>query len=145
MPQDDPGNPGPRVILIFDGVCALCSRTVRLVTRHERTPGTVWFAPMQSEAGRELLRQHGFDPNALSSVVLIEDGTAHIRSDAVLRLAGYLRAPWWWARVLRVVPRPLLDAGYRLLAKHRYRIFGRVEYCETAGSISERTLETRRG
>jgi predicted DCC family thiol-disulfide oxidoreductase YuxK len=136
MTTDHPPHPA----LIFDGECALCSRSVRFVLRWERTPGVLRFAPMQSDAARELLCAHGFDPDALTSVVLIEPGTVWVRSRAVLRLLGYLRAPWRWGRVLGVVPRFLLDAFYRLLARHRYAVFGKVDRCVLDERIAGRTL-----
>ena len=128
--------PGP--ILIFDGECALCSRSVRFMLRWERAPGAVRFAPMQSEPARALLRAHGFDPDALSSVVYIDGTDAFVRSRAVLRLAGHLRAPWRWGRVLGVMPRFVLDPLYRMLARHRYAIFGRIETCPLDERFGER-------
>lgn len=134
-------------VLIFDGECALCSRSVRFVLRHERRAAhseRLLFAPMQSEPARHLLRAHGFDPDAMSSVVLIERGRALVRSRAVLGLLGYLRAPWRWGRVLGVVPAPVLDVGYRLLARHRYRVFGRVDRCVIDERIAGRDLSSAR-
>lgn len=115
-------------ILIFDGACALCSRSVRFVLRHERAPD-LRFAAMQSEPARRLLRAHGLDPDALTSVVYIDGTDAFVRSRAVLALAGHLRAPWRWCRVLGVLPRFVLDSLYRLLARYRYAIFGRIDAC----------------
>ena len=146
MEPPDPRSP-THPVLIFDGECALCSRSVRFMMRHERKPGVVRFAPMQSDPARALLRAHGFDPDAMTSVVLIEPGAsadkpsrAFIRSRAVLRLAGYLRAPWRWGRVLGVLPAWALDPLYRLLARHRYAIFGKVDRCVIDERIAERTI-----
>ena len=146
MEPPDPRSP-THPVLIFDGECALCSRSVRFMMRHERKPGVVRFAPMQSDPARALLRAHGFDPDAMTSVVLIEPGAsagkpsrAFIRSRAVLRLAGYLRATWRWGRVLGVLPAWALDPLYRLLARHRYAIFGKVDRCVIDERIAERTI-----
>ncbi len=146
MEPPDPRSP-THPILIFDGECALCSRSVRFMLRHERTPGVLRFAPMQAEPARDLLRAHGFDPDAMTSVVVIEPGEsegdpsrAFVRSRAVLRLAGYLRAPWRWGRALGVLPSCLLDPFYRLLARHRYAIFGKVDRCVIDERIAERTI-----
>ena len=130
----------PAPVLIFDGECALCSRSVRFMLCHERRPGIVRFAPMQAEAARDLLRAHGFDPDAMESVVFIEGGHAHVRSRAVLRLMAHLRAPWRWGRALAIVPGFLLDPLYRLLARNRYRVFGRVDRCVLDERIAGRTL-----
>lgn len=111
---------------------------------HERKPGLVRFAPMQSEPARMLLRAHGFDPDAMTSVVFIESADertiAHVRSRAVFRLMAHLRAPWRWGRALGVLPRFLLDPVYRLLATHRYRVFGKADRCVIDERIAGRTL-----
>lgn len=114
-------------ILLFDGACVLCDGSVRFIAARERpgAAGAIRFAALGSPAGRELLAAHGLADDLPDSVVLIEDGRAFIRSDAVLRVAGRLRPPWSWIRVFRWLPRPVRDAGYRLVAAVRYRVFGR--------------------
>lgn len=119
-------------VLLFDGVCNLCSRTVQFILDHERAP-TMRFCSLQSEAGRALLAQHGMlhvvaqaDPD---SMVFIEDGRAHDRSTGALRVAAHLKAPWRWGRVALVLPRFLRDLGYRFVARNRYRWFGKTDSC----------------
>ncbi len=114
--------------MLFDGVCNLCNGTVSFILRHERAP-TLRFASLQSDAARALLTRAGLDPGTIHTIVLIEGGEAWVRSDAALRIAGHLRAPWRWGRVLRVVPRAIRDACYRVIATHRYRLFGRRDTC----------------
>ena len=113
-------------MLLFDGVCTLCSGSVRFVI--ERDPGGRFqFAPLQSEAARRLLEK---SPQLLpDSLVLVEDGRLFTRSTAVLRLARGLRFPWPLAYVFVAVPRPLRDWVYDILASHRYRWFGRRDVC----------------
>jgi len=115
-------------VLLFDGVCNLCHGAVRFILRHERAP-VLRFCSLQSARGRELLGKHGLDPDALDSLVLIEDGGAFAKGTAVLRLTRYLRAPWSWAGVFRIVPRFILDWLYGRVAAIRYRVFGRKEAC----------------
>jgi predicted DCC family thiol-disulfide oxidoreductase YuxK len=117
-----------RPVMLFDGNCALCHRSVRVVLRRERKP---WcnFAALQSAIGRTLVLQHGLDPDDLNSMVYIERGTALIRSSAVLRIAAHLRAPYRWASVFMWVPRVIRDAAYRVVAKHRIRVFGSTDVC----------------
>lgn len=119
-------------VLLFDGVCNLCSRTVQFILDHERAP-TMRFCSLQSETGRALLAQHGMlhvvaqaDPDTM---VFIEDGRAHDRSTGALRVAAHLKAPWRWGRVALVVPRFLRDLGYRFVARNRYRWFGKTDSC----------------
>ena len=115
-------------IVLFDGVCNLCSGSVQLILKRD-PEARFRFASLQSEAGRSLMLEHGLDPDALSSVVLIEDGRAWQESSAALRIARHLPGAWKLLRVFTVVPRPLRDAVYRLIARNRYRWFGKTEAC----------------
>lgn len=128
-PPAPPVDPRAHPIVLFDGVCNLCEGLVRwLIPRdpHAR----LRFAALQSPVGRALLARHGRDPDALDSVVLIDGEGAHVRSEAALRIAAVLGGPWrWLAAALRVVPRPLRDAGYDWIARHRYRWFGQRAEC----------------
>lgn len=117
-----------RPVLLFDGVCNLCNRSVRFVLAHEREPA-MRFASLQSEVGKSLLATAGVEGNPLSTVVLIEGGRAHVRSSAALRTVRYLRAPWRWLGGLRIVPRPLRDWVYGVVSRSRYRIFGKGDVC----------------
>ena len=129
-------------ILLIDGSCNLCSRSVQVVADHEREP-ELRFASLQSDAARELLEPHGIDPEAIGSMVLIDADGVHLRSEAALRLAARMRAPWSWARVLRIVPRPLRDAVYGLIARNRHRWFGRRDACEVPRTdLADRFVET---
>ena len=113
-------------MLLFDGVCTLCSGSVRFVI--ERDPaGRFQFAPLQSEAARRLLERA---PQPLpDSLVLVEDGRLFTRSTAVLRIARGLRFPWPLAYVFVAVPRPVRDWVYDAVARNRYRWFGRRDVC----------------
>lgn len=115
-------------VLLFDGVCNLCHGVVRFVLDHDRE-ARFRFAPLQSEVGRALLARFELDPDALDAVVLIDEAGAHLRSDAALRVARALGAPWSWLRPLAAIPRPLRDAVYDFIARHRYRWFGRKDAC----------------
>ena len=120
-----------RNVVVFDGVCNLCAHSVAFILAHERD-NAIQFAAAQSTAGRELLSEFGLDPANLSTFVFIEGGVAHVRSDAGLEVARHLRVPWRLLRVLRILPRPFRDSIYDLVAKHRYRWFGKRESCSVA-------------
>ena len=124
-----PVDPREHPVVLFDGVCNLCEGAVRFAI--ERDPAArLRFAPLQSPLGRALLAHHGYDPDALDAVVLVDGDGAHDRSTAALRLALWLRAPWpWLARPLLLVPRRLRDAVYGWIARSRYRWFGRRAEC----------------
>ena len=109
-------------------MCNLCDGAVQWIVA--RDPSAVFrFASLQSGIGQRLARQHGVDPAALDTLVLIADGRALVRSDAVLGVARRLGRPWSWAAAGAALPRPLRDALYRLVARHRVRWFGRRAEC----------------
>lgn len=115
-------------VIVFDGVCALCNRWVRFLLRFDRA-GRYRFAAMQGEHGRQLLAAHGLDPQDPMSFLLLEQGQAWTDSDAIVRVLQGLGGSWRLAAALRLVPRRWRDAGYRALARNRYRWFGRSETC----------------
>jgi predicted DCC family thiol-disulfide oxidoreductase YuxK len=119
---------GAHPIVLFDGVCNLCHGTVRFLL--DRDPAARFrFAPLQSDVGQALLAHFDLDPTALDNVVLIDADGLHVRSDAVLRCARLLRAPWNWSWALTAIPRPLRDAAYDFVARNRYRWFGKKDAC----------------
>lgn len=115
-------------IVVFDGVCNLCSGWVDFLLRHDRH-GQFRFAAMQTEAGRALLTGSGLDPDDPLSFLLIDAKGAHTDSDAVLAILTRLGWPWRAASMFRLLPRALRDRGYRWLARNRYRWFGKKEAC----------------
>jgi predicted DCC family thiol-disulfide oxidoreductase YuxK len=115
-------------IVLFDGVCNLCNASVRFIA--ERDPhGRFRFAALQSDTGRRLLEEHGLDAGELSTVVVVADGRAYTRSDAALRVARGLGRGWPALGALRIVPRLVRDAAYGVVARNRYRWFGRKDEC----------------
>src|SRR3569623_2737377 len=122
------GSMSTEAIIVFDGVCVLCNGWVRFLLRHDRA-GRYRFAAMQSATGATLLGDHGLDPHDPSSFLLLENGVAFCDSDAILRVLAGLGGVWRLARAGRLVPRWLRDPAYRVLARHRYRIFGRHDAC----------------
>lgn len=115
-------------ILLFDGVCKLCLGSVLFVLRHERRP-ELRFCALESAPGARLLVQHGLAADSRGSLVLIEAGRAFLKSDAALRVASYLKWPWSWGRAGLVFPRSLRDWAYDVIARNRYRWFGRHDAC----------------
>jgi predicted DCC family thiol-disulfide oxidoreductase YuxK len=153
-PGSLPGSP----VILFDGLCNLCNSAVAWIVDHDRRDrgrGRFRFASLQSAIARELLskagaaqggatsdgkpsplplsrRERGEEQNAAvpDSIVLIdEQGGMHVRSDAAIRIARGLGFPWSLAAVFTIVPRPLRDWLYRLVARNRYRWYGRRESC----------------
>ncbi|MFW2383614.1 MAG: thiol-disulfide oxidoreductase DCC family protein [Acidimicrobiales bacterium] len=115
-------------VIIFDGVCNLCNATVDFIIRRDRD-AVFQFAPNQSEAGEEIVRQANLDVFEADTLVLWENGSTYVRSTAVLRIARRLGMPWRLAYGFIVIPRPIRDFFYRMLAKNRYRICGKRDNC----------------
>lgn len=115
-------------LVIFDGVCNLCTHSVRFILQHETEP-LFRFATVQSPTGSRLMRDLGLDPDDAETFVLIADGRAYLRSDAAIRIARDLRGAWRWLGAIKIVPRPLRDWVYDLVARKRYRWFGRTDEC----------------
>jgi predicted DCC family thiol-disulfide oxidoreductase YuxK len=124
-----PGGP----IILYDGVCGLCNRLNRFVL--DRDPGGRFrFAALQSPFATEILARHGRDPKDLDTLYLVlaagRPGERLLRkSDAVLWILRGLGGPWRAAAALRLVPAGLRDAAYDLVARTRYRLFGRYDAC----------------
>lgn len=117
-----------RATIVFDGTCVICNGWVDFLLRHD-VHGRYCFAAMQGKAGRALLAAHGLDPDDPTSFLLLDDAGAHRDTDAIMRVLAGLGGAWRGARALRVIPRNWRDAGYRTLARNRYRWFGRRDTC----------------
>jgi len=141
-PQTGSAQTGGRLLVIFDGHCGLCNRAVRwFLTRDQQD--RLRFVPSESEKVAGLLARHGFGArDAVSghgtiprTILVVRDPGASTecvlnRSDAVVALLGELPRPWPAVGVaLGVIPRPLRDLGYRIVARWRYHIWGRLETC----------------
>jgi predicted DCC family thiol-disulfide oxidoreductase YuxK len=120
--------PDRQPILLFDGVCNLCDGVVQWVIAHDPA-GQFRFASLQSDAGRALLARHGLPPDALDTVVLVDGDRYFRKSDAALEVLRLLGGGWALLAALRAVPRPLRDAVYDWVARHRYRWFGQRAEC----------------
>jgi predicted DCC family thiol-disulfide oxidoreductase YuxK len=114
-------------IVYFDGVCGMCNRTVDFVLKRDRR-GHFQFAPLQGETAAARLPQG--DRQLLSTLVLQTPQGEFRRSAAVVGILQGLGGMWWIAgSLLWIVPRPLRDWVYRLIAGNRYRLFGKKETC----------------
>jgi predicted DCC family thiol-disulfide oxidoreductase YuxK len=115
-------------IVIFDGICSLCTHSVRFILNHEADQ-SIRFAPVQSLAGKRLMRDYGFDPDDAKTLVFLSAGKLYSKSDAVIQVSKSLRWPWKMLGAVKIIPRPVRDWVYDLIARHRYRWFGRYETC----------------
>ncbi len=133
----------PQRIVVFDGVCNLCEFSVNFIAGRDRA-GRFFFTPAQSPLGAELLERFNIDAQRLDTVVLVKNGRALTRSTAALAIASELDGPWKLLGLFSLVPRPLRDMLYRIVARYRYRWFGRKNRCMIpAQEIRERFLEEK--
>jgi predicted DCC family thiol-disulfide oxidoreductase YuxK len=117
-------------ILFFDGDCGFCSRSVRIVARLDRRE-RVTFAPLQGELARNKGFSHHAAKHGGTMVLLREsDGKAFTHSDAWIELCHALGGWWRILTVAKILPRPLRDGFYRLVAANRYRIPGKADSCQ---------------
>lgn len=115
-------------IILYDGVCNYCNGICNYVIRHDPSK-RFRFAHLQSAKGRELLEKYGFPGDMLDSVVLIEDGKAYTKTDATIHMAPYLTGIARLGALLRFVPRFLRNIGYDIVARNRYKWWGKQDEC----------------
>ena len=115
-------------IVLFDGVCNLCNHAVNFII--DRDPeGRFLFSSLQSSRGQQLLQKHGLSTLHMSSLVLIRADKIHIKSSGALEIARYLSGFWPVFYIFKIIPYPLRDFIYNLVAQNRYRLFGKRESC----------------
>jgi predicted DCC family thiol-disulfide oxidoreductase YuxK len=119
-------------VMLYDGVCGFCNRTVQTIIARDRR-GTLRFAALQSDFGKAVSARHA-ELRGVDSVVFVErvntkDERVHVRSDAALHVASYLGGLWKIFLAARVVPAPVRDFFYDLFARNRYRWFGKYDSC----------------
>ena len=124
-PQPAPDEPDG--LILFDGVCIFCSRWVRFVIDHD-PERRFRFVTIQSDAGRELAARFGIEPEAPQTNAVISGGRIFFKSDAALTVLGLLPSTRPLA-ILKHAPRWLRNPAYDLIARNRYRIFGRTDVC----------------
>ncbi|MCK1745813.1 thiol-disulfide oxidoreductase DCC family protein [Bradyrhizobium sp. 139] len=114
-------------VILFDGVCIFCSRWVRFVAARD-TAKRFRFTPIQSAYGTKLALTFGVDPDDPDTNAVVHGGEVFVKSDAALTVLSQLPG-WSWVRVLFFVPKPLRNAVYNLVARNRYRLFGKYDAC----------------
>jgi len=117
-----------KALVVFDGVCVLCSRFVQFILRRD-TKFRFRLTTAQSPLGQALLRHYGLDTETFESNLVIADGRAYAKLDSVAVTGERLGGVWRALSLLRLLPRPLADWVYDRVARNRYRLFGRYESC----------------
>ncbi len=131
---DDAGS-----LTVMDATCGLCARGATWIARNDRA-GAFRIIPVQSPLGAGLLRHFGMDPDDPLSWLYLEDGLGYSSLDATVRVGCRLGGRWRVLEALRVIPKPLRDAAYALVARNRYKIMGRADLCAMPDPDVQRRL-----
>jgi predicted DCC family thiol-disulfide oxidoreductase YuxK len=115
-------------VLLFDGVCNLCNGLVRFIIKRDKA-GKFKFASLQSEIGQSWLKRFGLVNVEYESFVMIRGDTYFTKSTAALKMLKELDGIWKTFYMFIIIPRPVLDFLYDLIAKSRYKIFGKRDEC----------------
>lgn len=120
-------------IIFFDGVCNLCNGFVRFLIRHDHKK-VFRYAPLQGHTANERLplsrvTESGPNGRAFTSIAFLNDGVMSLQSDAVLNIVAQLGGAWSLISFLKLVPKPIRDQVYQLIAQHRYKWFGKSDSC----------------
>jgi predicted DCC family thiol-disulfide oxidoreductase YuxK len=129
--RDDPGVPtfpDDKALIVFDGVCVLCSAFARFLLKRDRH-FRFRFATAQSPLGQALFRHYGLDADTFETNLLVADGRAWGKLDTVAVAGKRLGGVWRACGVLRLIPRAIADWLYDRVAWNRYALFGRTEHC----------------
>ena len=127
-------------IILFDGNCGLCNRSIKFILRKEKEQG-FFYTALQSESGKSILKHFDLEGKA-DSIVFIEKGKAHIKSGAALRICKYLKGVLPLMMGFIIVPPFIRNAVYDYIAKNRIKWYGSTEYCEMmTPELKKRFLE----
>ena len=119
-------------IILFDGVCNFCNSAINFLIRQDKKKQFL-FAPLQSETGQKLKRLYNLSSIAPDSFILIDGNHAYLRSSATLKVLSKLPWYWRWTQAFWIVPGFIRNAIYNVIARNRYRWFGRKESCMIPG------------
>ena len=115
-------------LVLFDGVCNLCSGAVQFIIRHD-PDGKIMFSSLQSERGQAILAHLNMKTDDFDTFIFIENGIAYSRSTGVLKEIRHFDGLWWVLYALIIIPRPIRDFFYNIIARNRYRWFGKKKEC----------------
>ena len=111
-------------IVLFDGICNLCNASVRFISKHDKN-SKIQFASLQSEMAKELLSKMAIDTKKIDSIIFISDEKIFFKSNAAIEIAKMLDGFPNYLKYFQFIPRPIRDIVYDLIAKNRYRLFGK--------------------
>jgi predicted DCC family thiol-disulfide oxidoreductase YuxK len=127
-------------IVLFDGICNFCNQSVQFIIKKD-PKGYYKFASLQSDIGQKFLEKYKISHD-IDSIILIDNEECYFKSSAALHICRNLKGVWKLLYLLLIIPRPLRDFFYEIIAKNRYKWFGKRESCMLpAPGVKERFLE----
>ena len=117
-----------KTIILFDGVCNLCNSSVQFIIKRDKKKQFL-FTSLQSDAARDILLQFQLKNSEMHSILLIENEKIYQKSDAILKIVKHLSGMWKMSYGFIIIPKFIRDYVYMLIAKNRYRWFGKREVC----------------
>lgn len=115
-------------IILFDGVCNFCNSSINFIIDHDPEKHFK-FAPLQSDFGQKILRQFNKNTEDFDSVILLKNNQLYQKSAAALEITKHLSGFWKYLTIFRILPTFILNFFYDIVAKNRYRIFGKSDAC----------------
>ena len=133
MPIRQARDPISRHLVLYDGVCGLCHRLNGFVLQRDAN-GVFAFASLQSETAQSYLKRSGKTSHTLDTMYVVRDYRSQTpmllaKSEAALFVVGTIGGAWRWLALLRVLPTWLRDRAYDVIARNRYRLFGKYDTC----------------
>lgn len=114
-------------VILFDGECNFCDHSVQFIIKRD-PKGYFKFASLQSDKGLKILKEYSI-PADINSFILIDNNRYYSKSSAALRVCKNLKGFWKLFYILLIIPRPVRDFFYEIIAKNRYKLFGRKDSC----------------
>ncbi|MBF0598081.1 thiol-disulfide oxidoreductase DCC family protein [Faecalibacter rhinopitheci] len=115
-------------IIFFDGVCNLCNSTVQFIIEND-SQNKFHFSSLQSNFGQKFLEENNLKTENFDSIILLENNEIYQKSDAAIKIASHLDSPYNYLKLFSILPKFIRDFFYSIVAKNRYRIFGKKESC----------------
>ena len=117
-----------RPLILFDGVCNYCNSVVNFIIRHDKSQHFI-FSPLQSERGQQILESFDLPKKEFNSFILVDNHKICSRSTAALHVLNKLPWYWKWTQIFWIIPVVVRDALYNLIARNRYKWFGKKDSC----------------
>ncbi|HPG12752.1 MAG TPA: thiol-disulfide oxidoreductase DCC family protein [Chitinophagaceae bacterium] len=128
-------------LVIFDGVCNFCNYWVNFAVKRDRKKRLL-FSPFQGKTASKILLDYNINPTTITSVILIDNGKAYSQSSAAIRICKYLDGGWKLFYILLIIPKFIRDFLYNIIARNRYKWFGKKETCMIpTPALKERFLD----